>query len=372
MPNDPRTEILAASALAVKAAKKELNRNLDYSVNSLKDLESLLQHVKSHFSDMKKEGKLTEQIVQRASISIGGYLGEVIRRRYGGTWIAKNDIMKTLVIDGQEISPILYVFNRLTKEAGYGLDKYLYDINQKLQHPEVFENKPLVSETPKKAVRSLGENTGLFTGGGIVGIVVLCIVGILSLAIYSIFARIPPAITPHPTATRIRATSTPSLITREPINYLQNLPSGYVVSDSIEPRDKTLNDGTRLFDIALTNRQAFNHGDLVSVQYFITIYTSESKATSEYYKYLLGLKEEENGVLDSEIEIEGTDASAAYMAPLNGDNIVAVQYTSRVKNIMVTTVGLSTYAPEAVTDSFLKAVMTELAELHRLAIDNTH
>jgi len=208
--------------------------------------------------------------------------------------------------------------------------------------------------------------------GGIVGIAISCIIGILGLTIYSNVARIPPTIAPRPTATRIRATSTPFLIMREPINYLQNLPGGYVINDAIKSRDKTFNDGTRLFDIALINKQAFNHGDLASVQYFITIYTSESKAISEYYKYLLGLEGEENGVLDSEIEIEGADASAAYIAPLKGDNILAAQYTSRVKNVMVTTVGLTTYDPQAITDSFLKAIMAELAELHILAIDNTH
>ena len=88
MPNEPNSEILTASEFAVKAAKKACNKTLDYSIDSFEDLEAFIQHVKSHFKKLKNEGKLTEQTVQRASVSIGGYLGEVIRRHHGGTWIS--------------------------------------------------------------------------------------------------------------------------------------------------------------------------------------------------------------------------------------------------------------------------------------------
>ena len=371
MTKDANSEILIASELTVGAAKKELDKTLDYSMDSSKDLEALIQHVKSHFLNLKREGKLTEQTIQRASVSIGAYLGEVIRRHQGGTWIAKNPIMKVLVISGQEFSPILYIFQRLTKDSDYSLENYWSDINQKLYPQEKTENKLPVPETPKKTTNSLTANRGLIIGG-LIGIAVLCIIGILGITMYSNATRIPPTITPPPTATRIPATSTPSLITTEPINYLQNLPSGYVVSDSIKSRDVTLDDGTRVFDIALTNKQALNHGDLASVQYFITTYPSESKAVSEYYKYLISLEGQENGVLDSEIGIEGADDSAAYFSPPQGDNVVALQYTSRVKNVMVTTVGLTIYDPQMDSDSFLNGLIADVAVLHILGIDNTH
>jgi len=185
---DPNAEILTASELTVKAAKTELDKNLDYSIHSLKDLETLIQHVKNHFSNLKKEGKLTEQTIQHASGSIGAYLGEAIRRRYGGTWTAKNPIMKTLVINGQEFSPILYVFERLTKDVDYSLDNYLSDINQKLYPPEDFENKPPITETPKKTANSFMGNRSLIIGG-IIGLAVLCFIGILAVTIYSNIKR---------------------------------------------------------------------------------------------------------------------------------------------------------------------------------------
>lgn len=365
MTEDPNAEILSASEIAVGAAKKELGRTLDYSVNSLNDLETLIQHVKSHFLKLKGDGKLTEQTVQRASISIGGYLGEVIRRSYGGTWIAKNNIMKVLIINNQEFSPIYFIFLRLTKDSNSKIENYLSEINQKLKHPANAESKRSFSEKSN----GLMGNSNLLTGG-IIGTAILCLIGTLGIFIYSNITKIVPTAT-RPPATKIYVTPTPIRITREPIHYLQNLPSGYVVNDSINSRDVTLADGTRLFDVALINKQAFNHGDLVSAQYFITIYPSEKKAISEYYKYLISLEGEENGVLDSDIGIEGADDSAMYFST-EENNIAAMQYTSRVNNIVLTTVGLTVYDPQTITDSYLETLMALVAELHILGINNTH
>jgi len=176
MTKDPNTEILTASEFAVEVAKKDLGKTLDYSINSLKDLEALIQHVKNHFLNLKGEGKLTEQTVQRASISIGGYLGEVIRRSYGGTWVAKNTIMKVLVIDGQEFSPILYIFQSLTKDVDYSPDKYYSEINQRLRPQEDLNNNSPISEIPKEKVSGMTGNSNLKVK--IIAISLLIIAGI--------------------------------------------------------------------------------------------------------------------------------------------------------------------------------------------------
>ena len=96
MTTDINTDILKESEYTVKTAKKELGKTLEYSVNSLKDLDLLIEHVKNYFLNLKNEGKFTDQTIQRASVSIGCYLGEVIRRAYGGTWTAKNTFLKPL------------------------------------------------------------------------------------------------------------------------------------------------------------------------------------------------------------------------------------------------------------------------------------
>jgi hypothetical protein len=174
MTKDPNAEILTASEFAIGVAKKELGRTLDYSTQSLIDLEALIQHVKSHFLNLKKQEKLTEQTVQRASISIGGYLGEVLRRSYGGNWIAKNTVMKALIINGQEFSPIRYVFERLTKDLNYSLDSYLFDINQELHPQQKIEDNLPVPETSKNIINSVPVNRSL--------ILIIIIISLLVIA----------------------------------------------------------------------------------------------------------------------------------------------------------------------------------------------
>lgn len=181
MSDGPNSEILAASELAVKGAKQELNRNLDYTIDSFKDLETLIQQVKSRFAKMEQAGKLTEEIVRSASVSIGAYLGEVIRRKIGGTWKVKISNVKVLIINGYEFSPIDYIFERLTKDINYSLELYYSDVNRK--HWEVSDNaptepkiSPIKTDISKQSV-SLSQ-VGIYLLVGIV--VVLLVVGMAS------------------------------------------------------------------------------------------------------------------------------------------------------------------------------------------------
>ena len=115
------------------------------------------------------------------------------------------------------------------------------------------------------------------------------------------------------------------------------------------------------------NKEAFSHGDLISVVYFIDIYTSESKSVSEYQKYINGL-EADKGNIDSDIGIDGADTSAMY---INGqeDNIFEGQYISRIKNVVIVNIGLTTYDPQTITEEFMKDFMAELAEVQILSIN---
>jgi len=379
---DPNSEILRNSEYIVKAAKQEFNQTLDYSIDSIQNLEAIIQDVKARFLQVKKEGKLSEQTIQSASVSIGAYLGEVIRRHYGGNWIATNAVMKILIINGQEFSPILYVFQRLAQDSDVSLEKYWWDIQQKLNPQEKTEEEKPVLEVQERPINSRQRNRNLTTVGAIV-IGLLCIIGLYMSSIkHGNAIRLPPTSTPRPPATSIHVTSTSSLIStpslistssvtrKEPSDYLQDLPGGYVVNDSIPPKDITLADGTRAFDIALTNKQALNPGDLVSAQYLITFYPSETTSASAYYKYLVDLNGQKNAVLDSEVKIDGTDASTMYLS-FKEDKTMRGQYTSRIKNVIVITVGITTFDPQTVTEAFLKSFTAEVLKIHMLAIEHT-
>lgn len=172
--------IQSSAEYTVQIAKKELGKTLDYSANSLKDLDALIEHVKKHFSRLIQEGKLSDQIVQRASTSIGAYLGEVIRKHYGGTWVAKNAVMKTLVINKEEISPVHYIFQRLTQNSDYGLEKYWFDISQKVKPQNKDGASKVFSEFPEKELSpSVGRNDNkLLLIGGIVILAIICLTGV--------------------------------------------------------------------------------------------------------------------------------------------------------------------------------------------------
>lgn len=372
MTNNPNAEILTASEFTVRVAKKELGKTLDYSINSLRDLEALIQHVKSHFLKLKMEGKLSEKTVQSASISIGGYLGEVIRRHHRGTWIAKNAVMKALIINDQEFSPILYIYQRLIKNSDDSLENYWSEINQKLQPQEKIENTLPVPETPKKRTNRLTGNRSLLVGG-VISIVVLSIIGIVGITKYSNATTILPTIptiTSQPAATKIPGTSAPSIIKEEPIDFLPELPDGFEIDLAIDQVDRTLGDGTRLFSAGFINRQALNPGDVVKVVYFIKFYPSEAKAISEYRNYLGSLQAQAGG-LDSEIGVEGTDASAVYLT-LQDDHVATGQYISRIKNVTVITIGLTTYDPQTINEPFLKSFIANVAKFHLLGVYKTH
>jgi len=208
--------------------------------------------------------------------------------------------------------------------------------------------------------------------GIIVGMLFCIVIGVALSSRMNIFqpaptptliapTRISPTRTPQPSPT-------PSIFTGDPVKYLPNLPDNYDIDYAIPNVNTTLQDGTVLFSIGFKNRDAVLYGDIVSVVYYINIYPSEAKATSEYRKYVSNLGNNSKGTLDSDIKIEGADASVMYIEP-QGNNIVLGQYVSRVKNIFISTMGLTTYDPQNVTEAFIKTVMANVSKVHILGIN---
>lgn len=185
---NPNNDILAAAEYAIKVAKQELGRNLDYSEDSLEDFDILVEHVKRHFSKINADGKLSGKALQRASISLGGYLGEVIRKRQGGAWTIKTNGVGTLIIDGQEFSPILYIYRRLTNPQELPLHMYLSDVEQKIStKTATADNKFDLGQQEVVATHlenPNNKNRSIFIW--IAGIFVfVCISLLVSIAIYS-------------------------------------------------------------------------------------------------------------------------------------------------------------------------------------------
>ena len=67
---------------AVKVAAEKFGQSLDYTENSLTKLEALLQQAYELYTTQS----ISEEVIQKTSMVWGGYLGELMRRKWGGEW----------------------------------------------------------------------------------------------------------------------------------------------------------------------------------------------------------------------------------------------------------------------------------------------
>lgn len=103
---------LAYAGQAVVAAR-EFQANLDYSESSLRDVEVIL----GKLAQAAMTGDLTETCKMW-----GSYLGEVVRRRFGGDWSietypGKQFATLTLSVGSNKLFPSMKVHRRLTQGA---------------------------------------------------------------------------------------------------------------------------------------------------------------------------------------------------------------------------------------------------------------
>lgn len=108
-----------AAAYAERAVKTALGFkvNLDYSENSVIELEEILER------DSPPEG---EEMAEACKMW-GSYLGEVVRRRFGGDWSietypGKGFATLTLSVGGAKLFPTMKIHRRFTR----GLDDSLW------------------------------------------------------------------------------------------------------------------------------------------------------------------------------------------------------------------------------------------------------
>ena len=105
-----------AGAYAEQAVQKarEFNAQLDYSENSLMDVEVILGQM------ARQEDGASAEAAGESCKMWGSYLGEVVRRRFGGEWSVetypgKQFATLTLNIGGNKLFPTMKVHRRLTQ-----------------------------------------------------------------------------------------------------------------------------------------------------------------------------------------------------------------------------------------------------------------
>jgi hypothetical protein len=103
-----------AGSYAEQAVQKarEFNAQLDYSENSLMEVEAILAQLARQTPEGDAAGEACKMW--------GSYLGEVVRRRFGGEWSVetypgKQFATLTLSIGGNKLFPTMKIHRRLTQ-----------------------------------------------------------------------------------------------------------------------------------------------------------------------------------------------------------------------------------------------------------------
>jgi hypothetical protein len=110
-----------AEAYAEKAVQKarEFNTQLDYTENSLMEVEVIL----SQLASSSTAAPASASDVGEMCKMWGSYLGEVVRRRFGGEWSVetypgKQFATLTLSVGANKLFPTMKIHRRLTEGEG--------------------------------------------------------------------------------------------------------------------------------------------------------------------------------------------------------------------------------------------------------------
>ena len=124
-----------ASAYAEKAVQKarEFNSHLDYSENSLMEVEVILSQLAGAAPGAQKADDLAE-----ICKTWGSYFGEVVRRRFGGEWTietypGKQFATLTLSVGANKLFPTMKVHRRLAHGADDNVWSFYKMVKVKLE-----------------------------------------------------------------------------------------------------------------------------------------------------------------------------------------------------------------------------------------------
>jgi len=108
---------------AVKAAAERFGQSLDYTENSLASFETLLQQAYELYSSKGSGKDIPEETIQITARVWGSYLGELMRRKWGGEWVVNGPDVN-LTISGKSCSPIQQIFKRITIGQLYDIKEF--------------------------------------------------------------------------------------------------------------------------------------------------------------------------------------------------------------------------------------------------------
>ena len=148
--------------LAIQSAKERFGKSLSFSENSLLDLEDMLIYAIHEINKYKAENKPTDKMIKRTGEVWGSFLGEIMIRELGGSWLVSNNDTLFLLIDGVEVDPIKYISKRMTGQASYSVPQFYSAIKEKINLsrknlPKTpYLNAPPISNFARESTSTIG------------------------------------------------------------------------------------------------------------------------------------------------------------------------------------------------------------------------
>ncbi len=134
--HDSVDAMVSAYAAQAIALAREFKAQLDYSENSLMEVETIL----ARLSREMPASKPSDDDVSELCKVWGSYLGEVVRRRFGGEWSietypGKQFATLTLNVNGNKLFPSIKVHRRLTEGESDNVWSFYRMVKTRLEKP---------------------------------------------------------------------------------------------------------------------------------------------------------------------------------------------------------------------------------------------
>lgn len=141
VPESPAETMAAAAEQAVATGAERFDVALDYSIESIKEVDRILdrqhQQIPRGLSRLLQKSP-PESAIQTSARIWGAYLGEVIRRQWGGEWSVaetgpyEGSFILSLFDGDFQMCPPAKAYKRLKNGSGDNIWTYLAALNQML------------------------------------------------------------------------------------------------------------------------------------------------------------------------------------------------------------------------------------------------
>jgi hypothetical protein len=130
---NPQMEKISTDAVIIARAK--FGVSLDYSENSLQQLEILLKQADEQYQQASSTEDPNYYPLDKTARAWGSYLGEVIRRNLGGDWIADQKAV-FLQLGNRKLSPLGQIRSRIEEGPLFNVVDFYQGLKAEVPHPD--------------------------------------------------------------------------------------------------------------------------------------------------------------------------------------------------------------------------------------------